>query len=379
MVSESRTKCSTHSLTLIPGAAALSADFVNAVKRLTPFNASSKSFEPGCFERRDPALWALCPAAQREYLTFFRDAYPPVVTTSCEIGGVMSQFAFTSKNYLKNHTLDQTEKQASITFIVSLSTDTKKIHTTDASYELDTNTQSLTVSGGSFESDDQYVAWAQSVQSFQNPACLNYEAIDLSALLSPPWTTDAELNALAPSMGAAITAYYNRRGCTESCAANFKKDALVDDGTCVVNYPWQQMQDLTNNLALQHPKTWNRNWWEILSNCTAQIAPVVNNNNFPNMTISLLQCLADVEPKCRYNPECLRDNQVIWKSVRAKASMLLGYQGQVFSPFDRFYLMVELLDSSVVASNAPKDNVLMWADIQNATGIIVGSELPACG
>ena len=41
--------------------------------------------------------------------------------------------------------------------------------------------------------------------------------------------------------------------------------------------------------------------------------------------------------------------------------------------------MVELLDSSVVASNAPKDNVLMWADIQNATGIIVGSELPACG
>merc|ERR1712178_506242 len=91
--------------------------------------------------------------------------------------------------------------------------------------------------GGTMAADDQWATWADSVQQFANPACLDYTAIDLSELMPPAWTGDVELNKRAAEMSTAIRAFYNRTGCTDIAAYNFNASALVDDGSCVAAYP----------------------------------------------------------------------------------------------------------------------------------------------
>ena len=75
--------------------------------------------------------------------------------------------------------------------------------------------------------------WADSVQQFSNPACLDASAVDLGTLLSPAakWTRDPQLHKRSAEVTAAIKAYYNRTGCTDMHASNYNASALVDDGS----------------------------------------------------------------------------------------------------------------------------------------------------
>lgn len=149
----------------------------------------------------------------------------------------MDQYSFTSTDYLKTHTMDQTSSEAQATFEISIDASASSTTTVDTEFEKDTSTTSVVAHGGVMQDDDQWTAWANSVQELENVACLDWTAIELSDLLGPSWTSDPELNGRAAPMKSGINSYFNRTGCTDPAASNYNSSALVDDGSCVDNPP----------------------------------------------------------------------------------------------------------------------------------------------
>lgn len=205
-----RTKCFMHSVVLHPGYARLDSMLVSSIKELPP-------------EYTDDTASA--------YEMFF-NMYPPHVTTRCTIGGVLSQTSSTSNDYVNKNSMTKTSSEASVKFVASIDKEASSTTTVNKEYTDATISESVVNHGGLLQSDDQWVSWVQSVEQFDNLACLDFTAISLSELLTPAWTSDTELHERSATMEKAITAYFDRPGCTDPLANNYDTKALVDDGSC---------------------------------------------------------------------------------------------------------------------------------------------------
>jgi hypothetical protein len=211
-----RTKCTQYTLTLHPFFVEHDPIFVSEVKKLPVIYDSSTA----------PAWQA------------FLNLWNPHVAVACTIGGVMDMVSFTSKEYLKDHTVDTASQEAKAKLIVSIDEASKSTTTVDKTFEDDTTASKVTVHGGTMQDGSQWVAWADSVQQGANPACLDVHTEGLSTIIGPDWTSDPELNARAAAMESASAAYFDRPGCTDPNADNFDNRALVDNGSCNVTKPY---------------------------------------------------------------------------------------------------------------------------------------------
>jgi hypothetical protein len=212
VVSISRTRCIQYRTTLFPGYAQLDEFFVAAVKRL-------------------PVDFTLETADQFER---FLMSWNTHVTTGCTTGGVLEQSSFTSTDYLKTHTMDHTSQQASVKFYISIDPKASSETTVDKEFEQLSSFDSIESHGGLMQSDDQWSSWAASVQALTNPACLDFTAVEISAVLRPEWTADSALHARADALSAGIEAFFNRKGCMNPAASNYDQRALVDDNSCAL-------------------------------------------------------------------------------------------------------------------------------------------------
>jgi len=263
--------------------------------------------------------------------------------------------------------MDMTSHEANIKFFISIDTKSSKTVTVDQAWELDTSMTAVEAHGGTMATDDQWASWADSVQQFSNPACLDYTAIDLSELMSPAWTKDAELNSRAAEMETAIRAFYNRTGCTDITASNYNASALVDDGSCVAKYPVDQLRQLTSTLMGCNPTTWNTDIWGTVRSGAAQVNAAVTERNFVQQLHVFLGMLQGITPKHSYEEDG-------WTQIRTKA----GQELQEKNAFTAFYGIVAQLAINT-PKYPPKDIKDLWINIRNTCNDILAHRITPPG
>merc|ERR1719319_688781 len=149
------------------------------------------------------------------------------------MGGELSQFSFTPSSYVNSKSKQETTKQATATFFVSVDASKSTSTSIDSGYKQSTATLNIETQGGRWPSStDNWNPWIQSVQNLDNVACVNWSARDISDV----WAWNSEIAGTQSVAKMALNAYFNVKGCTLPSAPNYDRYALVDAG-CQVAAP----------------------------------------------------------------------------------------------------------------------------------------------